>query len=797
MELKFRADYINEAEHFKVGSVENIPGYAMIVEDTECKYFGKRGEDEPVRCVVFGITDAEYAWKDTDEQKLIGLARLLGSAAPRDRVIAQLGKVERQSSADTIDNGAYTAFRRIKQFGYSTADSSLKWIANSVLKSDKVETELIEGSSIETICRMVIMHEELMRSGEKLSLPQEKLRALAAGLGKRIREAEEIFMITAKNGGIFVNNGLTFVFSKIEYAGGFANALNAQQAEVSVTKITGQGIAGVFDALKKAGVQTIVVNAGHAEVRTDCETIFPTQLLDDTDEYDELSLSELIPYYNAAKRVSGDENAQETVRIFYERLFDADALYMMYNRSLGDAYPTVDANGFAWFFTEEELAKEIKEKNKNIDLEYKKLDGARFRKMMEGEFYRLGIRRIRFNCGRNFADVERDEAVNCADGVKEHRLTNSHMMFELIRFMQARGANTKETAQMTMQHMNEAFHDFTNTVFIAPMYYEGERGKNVCDKTLHFSARASELMKQKSVNFYNEGEITGFAENAQGRKMFYETLTKHEQGKPDTLWFPLFSDYKECFKMFDRHKYRACVVTFDDVVEQMNDSSKRFFGAILNCKSIGLNVPKNDIENLHRVNEKNNAINAAARLRPEFDTSEYGFTAVVLDANSAKERGTAVLSEALSGTVSVGDEMKLVDKDGAVLREGCRVSAIDILSRNGQKVGNKVGIVFAELKPEDFKTGQFMVCAKKEEKPAYEAQEPVQAQQPDTEKPEVQSKPDGGAREFVNREAVLRAIDEQKRIIEENKRGLFGEKARRRQEAQKELAHLEEELKKY
>ncbi|MBQ8578748.1 MAG: SseB family protein [Clostridia bacterium] len=116
MEIKFKATYVNEDLKYAVGVI-GAPGsedYVMRVLDpthiimTDPETWTP-GTDPSA---MFGITEEEYGWKDTDLDKLDDLAQKLRTDIPRDRLIAEKDGVRKKDRVESIDYGKYVRWRK-------------------------------------------------------------------------------------------------------------------------------------------------------------------------------------------------------------------------------------------------------------------------------------------------------------------------------------------------------------------------------------------------------------------------------------------------------------------------------------------------------------------------------------------------------------------------------------------------------------------------------------------------------------------------------------------------------------
>ncbi len=116
MELKFKATHVNDDLKYAAGVI-GAPGaedYVIRVIDpthiimTDPETWTP-GTDPSA---IFGITEEEYNWKDTDVDKLDDLAQKLRTEIPKDRLLHEADGVRKKDRAESIDYGKYVRWRK-------------------------------------------------------------------------------------------------------------------------------------------------------------------------------------------------------------------------------------------------------------------------------------------------------------------------------------------------------------------------------------------------------------------------------------------------------------------------------------------------------------------------------------------------------------------------------------------------------------------------------------------------------------------------------------------------------------
>ncbi len=116
MELRFKTTYVNDELKYAVGLVgpAGAEEYAMRVLDpthiimTDPETWTP-GTDPSA---LFGLTEEEYNWKDSDLEKLDELAQKLRTDIPTDRLLAERDGVRKKDRVESIDYGKYVRYRK-------------------------------------------------------------------------------------------------------------------------------------------------------------------------------------------------------------------------------------------------------------------------------------------------------------------------------------------------------------------------------------------------------------------------------------------------------------------------------------------------------------------------------------------------------------------------------------------------------------------------------------------------------------------------------------------------------------
>ena len=116
MELRFNVTYTNEDLKYAIGTVgpKGAEDYAIRVVDPTHIIMTDHETWTPGTdpSALFGLTEEEYNWKDTDPEKLDDLAQKLRTDIPKDRLIAERDGVRKKDRVESIDYGKFVRYRK-------------------------------------------------------------------------------------------------------------------------------------------------------------------------------------------------------------------------------------------------------------------------------------------------------------------------------------------------------------------------------------------------------------------------------------------------------------------------------------------------------------------------------------------------------------------------------------------------------------------------------------------------------------------------------------------------------------
>ena len=278
------------------------------------------------------------------------------------------------------------------------------------------------------------------------------------------------------------------------------------------------------------------------------------------------------------------EKLEQIRKITAKKLKAMPEFVYVYNKSLGERYPTIGPNGAMWAFTMENLAKSIIEKNPIADLEYKVVNAKQMQEIVLN-MYRIGIREIVFNPGFDFAfALKREEFIKPQD-YSDSYIANSVLHALAIHFLQNKAVNA-ENCQKAANELWKLFSSrLREALFLVPMLYEEDiKGGKVEDKKLHYTPTALDIVKNNDIVFWNMKDFD--TEPQEEDKNFnYLTLKASAPDQPDQLWIPAFTDIDELRSIIGGNT-RIAIAT----MQELNLAAAKLSGICINPKGINLRL---------------------------------------------------------------------------------------------------------------------------------------------------------------------------------------------------------------
>ncbi|WP_410770315.1 SseB family protein [Fontibacillus sp. BL9] len=298
------------------------------------------------------------------------------------------------------------------------------------------------------------------------------------------------------------------------------------------------------------------------------------------EECGELEIQELIFLIHSAKFFKEkesfpQEHLDERIKLFFgvlkDKLKDSESLFIAYEKRTG--YPYVDADDRIWMFSKEAYAASAADyfMQQFLMLEMKKVGRDEMNKAL-GELHILGLRKILLDNGQYHAEVDRDELLPPPDwsGTPEISIpvSNPDLQHAMITFFQAMsGGQSRAADRQLLEGMENRMLD------------EVIRGKYLLPMQL--KEQAASVPDEQGMKTLKEGTVIQFAVLG---------------GEGDSTWLPVFTDWLEFEKAYDKQVWSSNVVTYDDMLAL----SETMEGIVINYRGIPLQL---DAKNKQRIEE--------------------------------------------------------------------------------------------------------------------------------------------------------------------------------------------------
>lgn len=291
-----------------------------------------------------------------------------------------------------------------------------------------------------------------------------------------------------------------------------------------------------------------------------------------------LAIQELIFLIHSAKHFKEKEAfpgayLDERLKLFGEvlkdKIHDAEELYIAYDKRTG--YPYTDAEDRVWIFSREEYASNAADyfMQQLLILEMKKIGGEGINKML-AELHVLGLPKILVDNGKYHAVLDRDELLPPPDwsGTPEISIpvTNPGLQHALIRFFQEMnsGRNFEGKQQLLRELEGQMLDEVLRAKYLLPM----------------------QLTEKEPADPDGQGRKT----LKEGTVIQFAVLG----GEGDTTWLPVFTDWTEFDKAYDKTVWSSNIVSYDDLLALSDNMD----GVVINYRGIPLRL---DEKNKQRI----------------------------------------------------------------------------------------------------------------------------------------------------------------------------------------------------
>ncbi len=281
-----------------------------------------------------------------------------------------------------------------------------------------------------------------------------------------------------------------------------------------------------------------------------------------------LTIQDLIGLLQAARN-SADGRVPRAEHLDEQRLYEAiknailnaENLYIAYD--VHTNYPYIGANNQVWVFSEERFAAEAADYylQQLIQLEMKKAASGDIGRML-AELHILGIQSLLVDNGQRTVVVARDELLPPPDwsGTPDIQIpvSNPRLQHAMLSFFQTMYSRQQYAGKSQILRAAEArmLDELVQARFLVPMQIKEEQPS------------APDELGKKTLQ---QGTVIQFASLGV------------EDGEP---WLPLFTDWPEFEKGYDKTVWGGNVATYEDIVAL----SASMGGAVINFRGIGFRL---------------------------------------------------------------------------------------------------------------------------------------------------------------------------------------------------------------
>lgn len=299
------------------------------------------------------------------------------------------------------------------------------------------------------------------------------------------------------------------------------------------------------------------------------------------EELEKLEIQEIIFLTTSAKHFKENnmfinDNLDIKIEIFSKTLRDkiikSDELYIVYESNTD--YPYIDVNDKVWMFSKKEYADNAKDYylQQSITLEIKRISKE---EMFENfaSLHRLGIKKILIDNGEHSIVINRDNILPPIDWNDTPAINipveNPNLQRSMIKFFQK--IYTKKNSEEWEQHLynleEEMLRNVITARYLIPMQIK-ENGASIAN------VKEDSTLKK-------------------GATIEVASLVCNED---DSQVLPVFTDWIEFEKVYDRNMWTGSIATYEDLLELSEKSG----GIVINFKGIPLNINENNKKKIEK-----------------------------------------------------------------------------------------------------------------------------------------------------------------------------------------------------
>ncbi|MNI48307.1 hypothetical protein D3C73_1028650 [compost metagenome] len=262
-----------------------------------------------------------------------------------------------------------------------------------------------------------------------------------------------------------------------------------------------------------------------------------------------------------------------------DKIKASEELYIAYEKRTN--YPYIDTDGRIWMFSKEEYASNAADyfMQQLLMLDMKKIGREELEKTL-AELHILGLPKILIDNGQYHVEVGRDDLLPPPDWSDTPEIsipvTNPDLQHAMISFFQAMnsGQHHEGSSKLFQAMEGRMLDEVIRAKYLLPMQLKEQEPSNP---------------NEQGVKTLKEGTVIQFAVLG---------------GEGDSTWLPMFTDWLEFEKVYDKNVWSSNIVSYEDALAL----SETMEGIVINCSGIPLQLNdknKQRIEEFRRGRSKN------------------------------------------------------------------------------------------------------------------------------------------------------------------------------------------------
>lgn len=574
--MKFIEIYRNDEKKFSVCSIEESNNLFALKIDNMIEN----------GTAYFYITPKEanlHKENEESREKLSQLATRLKINIPANRFIyAKTEKKVTPMTAPMNNDDEYIEYR--KKHIFTNED-----MTNGIITPEKMDGAVLQKMTVNNISAAIIALNGLPEEIRSTPSHKGKINTLVPLLYVKIKTSECIYVAFDNNGDFYINSeNQLYFFSKSEFAYGAKEHFRGDGIEFEIERVESKDFHDLFKKLENVKDKKIVLDIGFNPLVISPSDFILPDIPTDKESYSELNIDDIINYQKKAKSVlpvtKDSKKVYDFVSIQLAKKLSENTIYVIYDKSIDEKFPYIDANGFAWVFSSEEYAKDALEHYKEkLSLSVKEIEKKHIPTYML-YLREQGIEMFRLNNGHNMTEISRECFLPGITDLRKISLRYSpQLVYNAVRFLQANNhadESSKLISKMTMPIMCKFVSD---CVYLVPVALKN----GAKEKTVYYNEMYESYIKKR---------INTGAFNLEKASEEYEFRFLKRSGS-EKLFIPLFTGLSQLSSVYRENDFSLYAVTFEEVEKLVNDEKN----AVIDCNGINIILSRKSIEEIKNV----------------------------------------------------------------------------------------------------------------------------------------------------------------------------------------------------